>query len=132
MDAHLDPPEGTGPSASHLAGPWRTSVPDFGRVVVLEGQFDYTTAAAVSEAISCETGNVLVDLTSCTFLDPAVIGKLLAHARTLQPAHERLEIVAPSENRTIARLLEVLGIADLVPVRQLQAEVESVCVLEGH
>ena len=104
---------------------------DFRSVLALEGVFDHFAAPVVSAALASEEGNVVIDLSDCTVLDPSVIRALLQHSRTLQEADQRLEIVVPPENRAITRLLEILCIASIIPLRRRRVDAQTVHVLSG-
>ncbi len=95
-------------------------VPDgargFAAVVSLRGEHDLASAAEVAGAIGAIDGNVLVDLTACSFIDSTIIGALIGNAKDLQREGHFLEIVAPPENTGIARTLEIVRMRDVVVV----------------
>ena len=92
-------------------GAWK-----FAAVVSLRGEHDLASAAEVARAIGAIDGNVLVDLTACSFIDSTIIEVLIANAKDLQREGHFLEVVAPSENTGIARTLEIVGMRDVVVV----------------
>ncbi|MDX6402111.1 MAG: hypothetical protein QOF27_2717 [Gaiellaceae bacterium] len=91
---------------------------EFAAVVSLRGDHDLATASQVSDAIRSVEGNVLVDLSQCTFLDSTVIGVLFATNQELEGSGRFLEIVAPRENGRIARTLELVRMRDVIVVHE--------------
>jgi anti-anti-sigma factor len=95
-------------------------VPDgvrgFAATVSLRGEHDLASAAEVTRAIGAIAGNVLVDLTECSFIDSTIIEVLIGNAKNLEREGHFLEIVAPPENSVIARTLEIVGMRDVVVV----------------
>jgi anti-sigma B factor antagonist len=92
--------------------------PPYVAVVLLRGEHDLATRDAIGAALEPLEGDVLVDLTECTFIDSSVIGALLACAQRLRGAGHRLELVVPSDNEAIVRVLEIVDIASLVTVHE--------------
>ncbi len=90
--------------------------PGFAAVVALRGEHDLATAPAISETLSSLSGNVLVDLSDCTFIDSTVIGSLIRSSRALERDGHRLEVLVPPENQVIMRTLEVVNLRDLIVV----------------
>jgi anti-anti-sigma factor len=95
----------------------RSSHGDFAALVQLAGEHDLSTAPQLSETIRAIRGNVLVDLSECSFIDSSVIGALLMADRDRAPDGHRVELAVAPENATIHRIVEVTGLADLLPVR---------------
>ena len=92
----------------------RPGVPGFAAIVALRGEHDLATAAAISSAIGSIDGNVLVDLSACTFLDSTVIGVLFARNEDLARTGRRLEVVVPPEASGIARTLELVRMHEVI------------------
>jgi anti-anti-sigma factor len=88
----------------------------FAAIVMLRGEHDIATAPGVELAIGSISGNVLVDLSECAFLDSSILGVLIGTSKKLERDGRYLEIVAPSENSMITRTLEVVGMRHLVVV----------------
>jgi anti-anti-sigma factor len=115
----MNPDDGT--EAGHEAEPsieveLRTDAATrFAAVVMLRGEHDIATAPAVGDAIGAISGNVLVDLCECSFLDSSIIRVLLATSKTLERDAHYLELVVPP-NAIIARTLDIVGVRDLVVV----------------
>jgi anti-anti-sigma factor len=97
----------------------------FAAIVSLRGEHDLATAENVSQAISSVEGNVLVDLTDCTFLDSTVIGLLFAHSKDLERQGRYLEVVVPAENRTIVRTLELVRMRDVIVVHSVRPSLDA-------
>ncbi len=92
--------------------------PPYAAILVVRGEHDLATRDAVAAALDPFEGDVLVDLGECTFIDSSVIGVVLASARRLRDAGHRLELVVPTENEAISRVLEIVDIASLVTVHE--------------
>jgi anti-anti-sigma factor len=88
----------------------------FGAVVVLHGEHDLATVSAIADALARVDGNVLVDLSPCTFLDSSAIGAIMGGSLQLERAGHVLEVVAPPDNGMVARTLEIVRLCDVVPV----------------
>jgi anti-anti-sigma factor len=92
------------------------SVRGFAAVVSLRGEHDLASAAEVTRAIGAIAGNVLVDLTECSFIDSTIIEVLIGNAKDLEREGHILEIVVPPENTTILRTLEIVGMRDMLVI----------------
>jgi anti-anti-sigma factor len=92
------------------------SVRGFAAVVSLRGEHDLASAAEVTRAIGAIAGNVLVDLTACSFIDSTIIEALIGNAKDLEREGHFLEIVAPPENSVILRTLEIVGMRDVMVI----------------
>jgi anti-anti-sigma factor len=88
----------------------------FAAIVSLRGEHDLASAAEVARAIGAISGNVLVDLTDCSFIDSTIIEALIGNAKDLEREGHFLEIVAPPENSVIVRTLEIVGMRDVLVV----------------
>ena len=60
--------------------------------------------------------NVLVDLSPCTFIDSTVITVLIRTAETVRAGGEQLVLVIPPTQRALARVAEMTGLGQLVPL----------------
>jgi anti-anti-sigma factor len=92
------------------------SVRGFAAIVSLRGEHDLASAAEVTRAIGAIAGNVLVDLTACSFIDSTIIEALIGNAKDLEREGHFLEIVAPPENSVILRTLEIVGMRDVMVI----------------
>jgi anti-anti-sigma factor len=90
--------------------------PQFAAIVSLLGEHDLATAPALRETLAPFLGDLLVDLSECTFVDSTVIGALIACAQQLQREGHALSLVVPPENANIARTLDIVRIRELVRV----------------
>jgi anti-anti-sigma factor len=81
-------------------------------VVRLCGEHDLATAADIQYALASVWGDVLVDLTSCEFIDSTVIGTLIRDHQARRREGHRLELLVPPENTTITRTLTIVGVLD--------------------
>ena len=85
-------------------------------LVSLHGEHDLATAPALQDALGPLFGDVLVDLSECTFVDSTVIGALIAAAQDMQREGHTLSLVVPPENVNVARTLEIVRIREIVRV----------------
>jgi anti-anti-sigma factor len=88
----------------------------FAVVVELHGEHDLATREAVRVALASLRGDVLVDLTECSFIGSTVIGTIVKAARTLASEGYRLELVLPPPNSPVGKTLALVGIHDLLSV----------------
>jgi anti-anti-sigma factor len=92
------------------------SEPGFAAIVHLVGEHDLATSTSFRDALQQINGNVLVDLSECSFLDSSVIGVLVRDHQARTREGQRLELLLPPQS-TVARTLHISGVADLIPVR---------------
>ena len=85
-------------------------------IVSLTGEHDLATRDQIDEVLGAVFGNVLVDLSDCQFMDSTVIVLLIARAQGLEREGHRLELVVPPSNVQMMRVVDVVGLRDLVPV----------------
>ncbi len=90
--------------------------PAFAAVVVLQGEHDLDTCAALEEALEPIFGNVLLDLSDCRFIDSSVIGVIVSEALALHREGHRLELIVPPANRQVTRVVDLLGLRELLVV----------------
>jgi anti-anti-sigma factor len=90
--------------------------PHYAAIVSLRGEHDLATAPVIRDALSPVFGDVLVDLSECTFVDSTVIGALIAASQELQREGHTLALVVPPENADVARTLEIVRIGELLQV----------------
>jgi anti-anti-sigma factor len=93
----------------------------FDAVVRLHGGHDVATSRYLRDALKEVDGNVLLDLSSCQFIDSSVIFVIYNDSNVRARQGQRLELVVPPSNRTVSRTLEiagakqVLGVLDSLP-----------------
>jgi anti-anti-sigma factor len=92
------------------------SAPGFAAVVKLCGEHDIATSTELRHALSPIFGNVLVDLSECKFIDSTAMSVLIVDLHLRQREGHTLELLAPPENKTIARTLQVSGLNSLFNV----------------
>jgi len=80
-------------------------------VTSLTGEHDLASQQRVIDALLLATArpNVIVDLTSCTFIDTTILDVLYA-ARRLQASRERIELVIPEGNGFVDRWSRITGV----------------------
>ena len=87
-------------------------------VVRVDGELDIATAPALVEAlerlVERDDRRIVVDLTGCGFLDSRGSRALALTARDADGP--QIGVVCPPENRAVRRVLELVGIADLLKV----------------
>jgi anti-sigma B factor antagonist len=117
---HLAPPE-SGDGWQSAASPLgiRVAAGESGPVLVLSGEADITTLAQLESALSAQlaagAGALTVDLSGLGFADSATIGALVRAARTLRSQGRRLDLASPQP--ALARMLALLGVDEVVPIR---------------
>jgi anti-anti-sigma factor len=97
----------------------------YAAVVSLRGEHDLASQDAIAGALDPIYGNVLVDLSECAFIDSTVIGVLLSRADHLRREGHRLELVAPPENATVFRVLEIVGVGGLLTIHDRRPTVQN-------
>ncbi|UDY37532.1 STAS domain-containing protein [Dermatobacter hominis] len=87
-------------------------------VVRVDGELDVGSApdlvATLESLLSQDDRRVVVDLTDCSFVDSRGSRALALTAR--DASGPPIGIVCPAENRRVHRVLELVGIVDLVEV----------------
>jgi anti-anti-sigma factor len=97
----------------------------FAAVVSLRGEHDLATADEIARAIQAIDGNVLLDLSDCTFIDSTVIGVLFATNQRLERDGRYLEVVAPVQNANVARTLELVRMRDVIGVHGVRPSLDA-------
>lgn len=113
----------------------RESAPAWGfaGVVSLAGEHDLATSGELEDALNAIPGDVLVDLSACTFIDSTIIGVILDRAQTLKAPGHRLELVAPPNGSIVGRVIQIVGMRSLITVHdgELGAREDHASV-DGH
>ena len=90
-----------------------------GPVVILSGEADLTSVGQLSALITAQlsggTRQLTVDVSSLRFADTASIRTLVLAARTLKERDGSLVLLRPQ--RTLARMLDLLGAAQMFTIR---------------
>jgi anti-anti-sigma factor len=90
--------------------------PGFAAIVSLVGEHDLSTSPELLATLGPIAGNVLLDLSACEFIDSTVIGVVIGKSADLARDGHRLELVAPSANTIVTRVIDVVGLRRLMPV----------------
>jgi hypothetical protein len=77
-------------------------------VVHVSGEHDFTSRGLLWAALEPLNGDVVVDLTRCTFIDISVIGAILGKALDLGKDGYRLELVCLPPRRLHARSIDYM------------------------
>jgi anti-anti-sigma factor len=93
------------------------SAPAFAAIVHLCGEHDMATASAIATALNSLSGDVLVDLSECSFLDSSTIRVLLEDGRLRERNGHRLELLAPHASSSILRALEIMRVDRVLRMR---------------
>jgi anti-anti-sigma factor len=91
---------------------------DFAAIVSLYGEHDLDSHDTIAQALEPIDGDVLVDLTDCRFIDSSAVNAILAKSQQLQHRGHRLELVAPTYNVHVARIVEVVGLRTFLTVHE--------------
>ncbi len=87
-------------------------------VVRVDGELDLATAPALVEVlerlVERDDRPIVIDLSACGFVDSRGSRALALTARDADGP--QIGIVCPQENRSVRRVLELVGIADLLKV----------------
>jgi anti-anti-sigma factor len=86
------------------------SAPAFAAIVRLCGEHDIASASEIADALSAVFGDVLVDLSGCSFLDSSTIGVLLKDGQRRDREGQRLELLSPETSSPVSRTLEIMGV----------------------
>ena len=92
-------------------------------VVTMHGEHDLSTAPELTQALeqAAARSNVVVDLSTCSFIDSTVISVLVKTARGVQARDERLVLVIPPEQRQVARVARMTHLAEIFPIHPTRA-----------
>ena len=88
----------------------------YAALVTLSGEHDLATSDELGATLAPIDGNLLVDLSPCEFIDSSVIGVLIGKSSDLAREGNRLELVVPSGNTMVTRVVDVVGLRSLMPV----------------
>ena len=94
----------------------------YAAVLKLCGEHDLATAVEVQDALDSISGTLLVDLSDGDFIDSTVISVLIRDSRARVREGHGLELLAPLENETITRTLELAGLRDAIVIHSSQPE----------
>ena len=100
----------------------RAETNGYAAVLKLCGEHDLATAVEIQDALDAVCGTLLVDLSECAFIDSTVISVLIRDYRARAREGHDLELLAPLENQTITRTLEIAGLRDALGIHSSQPE----------
>ena len=97
-------------------------------ILAVEGEVDAHTAPQLKSAIAASldrgTTELIVDLDQVTFMDSTGLGVLVGGLKGLREVGGELRIVCT--RRPILRILEITGLAKVIPLYSALAEATSV------
>ena len=93
-------------------------LPAFAAVVSLSGEHDLASAPQVLATLRSISGNQLVDLSACSFVDSSIISTLISASQELEREGHHLELLVPRENVIVARTLELVSMRDLFVIHE--------------
>jgi anti-anti-sigma factor len=108
------------------------SAPAFAAIVRLCGEHDMASASEIAEALRGVFGDVLVDLSGCSFLDSSTIGVLLENGLQREREGQRLELLAPETSSPVFRTLEIMGVDGILTVHHESADGHSASPTDGR
>lgn len=94
------------------------AVPNSARIA-LHGEWDISTEPKLATALeraSRARQNIVIDLSTCSFLDVRTIGRLIAFAQALTERGGRLAVALPPSQTAVNRAFSLLAIRELLPV----------------
>jgi heme oxygenase len=95
-------------------------------VLAVVGEFDIATAPVVTAGVQAEleldAGPLVVDLTATTFADSSACRVLVQTAKACRRLGRGLEIVCPPGNTAVRRVLDLVGMDAVVPLRERVAD----------
>jgi anti-sigma B factor antagonist len=89
-------------------------------VLHVDGDLDLLTSPVLRQALDelrASGARVAVDLTGCTFIDSSGVRTLTTANDAFDDAGLDLSLVCPPGNRTVLVVLDLLGVASVMPVR---------------
>jgi anti-anti-sigma factor len=101
-------------------------------IVTLSGEHDLSDTNVLSKALT-QAGQhrcVLVDLSPCTYMDLAVIGKLIVARNRQRGRGGRLELVIPAEAAAMQHIAKRTRLGEALPINASRASgIESLSAL---
>jgi anti-sigma B factor antagonist len=87
-------------------------------VVGVEGELDLATSASLAEALDAlsTAGDVVIDLSGCTFIDSSAVRLFVETARAAQESGGKVSLV--TRDPGILRVLEIAAVNTLLPVHE--------------
>ena len=88
----------------------------FAAVVILRGEHDMASAPAIEDALASIFGDVRADFSECTFCDSSVVRVLFDAGSARRREGQRIELLVPESNASLARSLEITGLGSRVTI----------------
>ena len=91
------------------------------RVIGVHGELDLATMDILSAALTTarrDGRDVVVDLGPCEFIDSSGIRSLINGAEAHRRVALAFEVVCPRENQQASRVIDLVGLSELVVVRE--------------
>jgi anti-anti-sigma factor len=107
-------------------------------IVTLQGEHDVASSEAFTMALALarDYTSVLVDLTTCTFIDTTITSAVVAAAAHMRQADRSLELIVPPGARATRRVLRLAGVLPLIPLHATRAaglaSIASAELLRAH
>jgi anti-anti-sigma factor len=115
----------TPPNASLL----EVEVVDDGRLLCVRGELCLSTIEVLREplfaGIDSAPGNIVVDLTECTFIDSSGLELLALASWRLVATDPRLELVVVSPRSAVRRILDLTGMDHIVSIRDTRPDADA-------
>jgi anti-anti-sigma factor len=96
------------------------------RTVSVRGELDLSTApeleGPLEEALEAGDGSVLIDLSSCEFIDSTGIALIVRAWQRLDKGEDGRALVICSDNDQVRRVLEITGLELSIPVHGTRDE----------
>ena len=96
--------------------------PGFVALVELHGEHDLDTHDSIESALQRIYGDVLIDLSACSFIDSTVVGLIVSRTQELRREDHRLELIVPAENRDVVRVIDLVGLRTFLTVHEQAPE----------
>jgi anti-anti-sigma factor len=96
----------------------RETLPGGAVVVRVEGELDMATSARFEDALAEPepSGQLVIDLTECTFLDSSAVRLLVGAVRAAEGTETKVSLVANDPG--IRRVLEIAAVDTMLPVHE--------------
>ena len=105
-------------------------------MLTITGEHDLSTAPALRRCLNgllSESGAIIVDLTSATFIDSSILGAILDGRKRASEAGTGYAVVHANGQDAVGRVLDVTGLRAELPVHPAREdEVAAVSVNSGN
>jgi anti-anti-sigma factor len=96
------------------------------RTISVRGELDLSTApeleGPLDQALESDEGSMLIDLSSCEFIDSTGIALIVRAWQRLDSGKNGRALVLCSQNEQVRRVLEITGLELSIPVHQTRDE----------